>query len=99
MLLPCLLEFTKTAVFFILLKKALSHSPRVSGVREQDTTIKSLSDTRVSMGTGGRGGRGGRNIGETNAWMKNVQLNFSDQSFPPRFPSIFSPNSPFTSEA
>lgn len=46
-----LLELTKTAVFFILLKKALSHSPWVSGVREQETTMKSLSDTRVSRGT------------------------------------------------
>lgn len=46
-----LLELTRTAVFFILLKKALSHSPWVSGVREQDTTMKSLSDTSVSSGT------------------------------------------------
>lgn len=46
-----LLELTKTPVFFILLKKALSHMPWVSGVREQETTMKSLSDTRVSRGT------------------------------------------------
>lgn len=46
-----LLELMKTAVFFILLKKALSHRPWVSGVREQETTMKSLSDTRVSRGT------------------------------------------------
>lgn len=42
---------TNTAVFFILLKKALSHSPWVSGVSEQDMTTKSLSDTRTSSGT------------------------------------------------
>ena len=41
----------KTAVLFILLKKTLSHSPWVSGVREQDSTTKSLSDTSVSRGT------------------------------------------------
>ncbi|KAG7275768.1 hypothetical protein CRUP_009871 [Coryphaenoides rupestris] len=35
---PCLLEFTKMAVFFILPKKALSHMPWVSGVRAHDTT-------------------------------------------------------------
>ncbi len=46
-----LLELTKTAVFFIFLKKALSHSPWVSGVREQETTMKSLSETSVSRGT------------------------------------------------
>lgn len=46
-----LLELTKTAVFFILLKKALSHIPFVSGVRAQDTTMKSLSDTSVSRET------------------------------------------------
>lgn len=51
-----LLELTKTAVFFILLKKALSHSPWVSGVREQETTMKSLSDTSVSRGTVQQGG-------------------------------------------
>lgn len=39
-------------MFFILLKKALSHSPWVSGVSEQDMTTKSLSDTRTSSGTG-----------------------------------------------
>lgn len=50
-----LLEFMRTAVFFILLKKALSHSPWVSGVREQEMTIKSLSDTSVSRGTVQRG--------------------------------------------
>lgn len=44
----------KTAVFFILLKKALSHNPWVSGVREQETTMKSLSDTSVSSGTDGQ---------------------------------------------
>lgn len=57
---PCLLVFTKTAVFFILPKKALSHSPWVSGVREQDMTMKSLSDTRVSIGTGERKREWGR---------------------------------------
>lgn len=41
----------KTAVFFILLKKVLSHSPWVSGVSEQETTMKSLSDASVSRGT------------------------------------------------
>lgn len=41
----------KTAVGFILLKKLLSHMPWVSGVREQETTMKSLSDTSVSRGT------------------------------------------------
>lgn len=41
----------KTAVFFILLKKSLLHSPWVSGVREQETIMKSLSDTSVSRGT------------------------------------------------
>lgn len=46
-----LLELMKTAVFFILLKKALSHRPWVSGVSEQETMMKSLSDTSVSMGT------------------------------------------------
>lgn len=46
-----LLELTKTAVFFILLKKALSHRPWVSGDREQEMTMKSLSDRSVSMGT------------------------------------------------
>lgn len=53
---PYLLEFTKTAVFFILLKKALSHSPWVSGIREQEMTMKSLSDTSVSRGTVQQGG-------------------------------------------
>lgn len=38
-------------MFFILLKKALSHRPWVSGVSEQDMTTKSLSDTRTSSGT------------------------------------------------
>lgn len=51
-----LLEFMNTAVFFILLKKALSHSPWVSAVREQETTMKSLSDTSVSRGTARQGG-------------------------------------------
>lgn len=41
----------KTAVLFILLKKALLHSCWVSGVREQDTMTKSLSDSSVSRGT------------------------------------------------
>lgn len=54
-----LLELTKTAVFFILLKKALSHSPRVSGVREQETTMKSLSDASVSRGTAQQRGKKG----------------------------------------
>lgn len=46
-----LLVLMKTAVGFILLKKLLSHMPWVSGVREQETTMKSLSDTSVSRGT------------------------------------------------
>lgn len=46
-----LLELMKIAFFFILLKKALSHRPWVSGVSEQETTIKSLSDVSVSSGT------------------------------------------------
>lgn len=60
--------FTKTAVFFILLKKVLSHSPWVSGVSKQDMTIKSLSDTRVSMGTGGREGEGKEIMKGTNKY-------------------------------
>ena len=48
-----LLEFTKTAVLFIFLKKVLSHIPCVSGVREQEITTKSLSARRVSMATVG----------------------------------------------
>lgn len=48
-----LLEFTKTAVFFILLKNSLLHIPCVSGVREQEITMKSLSATSVSRGTVG----------------------------------------------
>lgn len=48
-----LLEFTKTAVLFIFLKKFLSHIPCVSGVREQEITTKSLSARSVSMSTVG----------------------------------------------
>lgn len=48
-----LLEFTKTAVFFILLKNSLLHIPCVSGVREQEITMKSLSARSVSRGTVG----------------------------------------------
>lgn len=46
-----LLVLMKTAVFFILLKKALSHIPRVSGVSEHEMTMKSLSVKSVSRGT------------------------------------------------
>lgn len=48
-----LLEFTKTAVFLILLKNSLLHIPCVSGVREQEMTMKSLSARSVSRGTVG----------------------------------------------
>lgn len=46
-----LLELIKIDVFFIFLKNALSHMPWVSGVSEQETTMKSLSDASVSSGT------------------------------------------------
>lgn len=46
-----LLVLIKIDVFFILLKKVLSQRPWVSGVKEQDTTTKSLSLNRVSNGT------------------------------------------------
>lgn len=49
-----LLELMKTAVFFILLKKSLLHRPCVSGVKEHETTTKSLSHSSVSNGTEGR---------------------------------------------
>lgn len=94
----CLMEYLlvlmRTAVFFILQKKSLLHSPWVSGVRAQDTTTKSLSDTSVSKGTATER-RAGR----------NNQINISYDSHP-LGPSCFpkpihpcSPYSPSTSAA